>query len=231
MPFTTSLRVSVRIGAVNEHEECVRRLARKAGDDPGTLKWVAYQIYAGEGGRYLYTSQVENWAEFANRETTPEIARRLFGERSGNALLAQMNQGVESLQALVLQPRDDLSVPAEEPLDQPAPFILRSRIQIRPGQQEVCDELIHNVVEAVSKVGDERRFTTLQPLIGDVMGYSIVQRVGDPAELDRQLRVPDLLTEAFGTPDGGRILRTGRQAIERLQVDLAIHRPDLSNPA
>ena len=60
------------------------------------------------------------------------------------------------------------------------------------------------------------------------MEYSIVQLVRDPAELDRERRVPDLLSEAFGA-EGALILRSGRMAIERIQVDLAMHRPDLSN--
>jgi hypothetical protein len=156
------------------------------------------------------------------------MVRRLFGEKDGNALLEQMNQGVDALQTLVFQPRDDLSCAAPQTLDQPAPLVLRTQIRVCPGGQEACEELIHKVTEAVAKVDDERRFTTLQPLIGNAMEYSIVQLVHDPAELDRERRVPDLLNEAFGT-EGASILRSGRMAIERIQVDLAVHRPDLSN--
>jgi hypothetical protein len=228
MPFTTSLRVSVRIGTIIEHEDCVRRLAARAREDQATRNWVAYQITAGENGRYFYASQAESWAELAVRESTPDMVRRLFGEKDGNALLQQMNHGVDALQTLVFQPRDDLSCAAPQALDQPAPLVLRTCVRVCPGGQEACEELIHQVTEAVSKVDDERRFTTLQPLIGDTMEYSIVQLLHDPAELDRERRVPQLLNEAFGS-EGALILRSGRMAIERIQVDLAVHRPDLSN--
>ena len=42
--------------------------------------------------------------------------------------------------------------------------------------------------------------------------------------------MPDLLNEVFGAAEGGLLLRTGREAIENVQSDLALYRDDLSNP-
>ena len=229
MPLTTSLRVSVRIGDIIEHEEAVRRVAEKAKKDKPALDWIAYQIYAGEGGLYFYTSQAEIMAEILARETTPAMVLRLFGEKNGTALLKQINQGVESIQTLAFQPREDLSCAAEPSLDQPAPFVLRSRIRVCRGGQRACEELLRKVTEAVSKVDDERRFTTLQTVLGDAMEYSIVQLIHDPTQLDRERRVPDLLNAAYGAAEGGALLNAGRDAIDSIQVDLSIHRPDLSS--
>jgi hypothetical protein len=231
MPLITSLRVSVRVGEIDEHEESVRRLAAKASADANTRNWVAYQIVAGDAGSYIYTSTVESWADLVSRETTPDMVRRLFGERTGNSLLAQMNRGVDSLQALTFRAREDLSCPPEESPEEPAPFLQRLRVRARSGGQEACDELIRKAVEAVRKTDDERRFLTLQPLVGDMMEYSIAQRLRDPAQLDRIPSVPELLISAFGASEGPAILRAGREGIERMQADLSIHRPDLSNAA
>jgi hypothetical protein len=69
----------------------------------------------------------------------------------------------------------------------------------------------------------------LHTIIGDINEYSIGRAVNDPAELDRERTVPDLLNEVFGPAEGGLILRAGREAIESVQADLAVYREDLSN--
>ncbi len=51
------------------------------------------------------------------------------------------------------------------------------------------------------------------------------------ADLDSQKGPQELLTEAFGAEDGGRILENGQEAVEQVQRSIVVYRPDLSNPA
>jgi hypothetical protein len=229
MALTTSLRVSVRPDAIHRHEDCVRRLVGRARPDPDSFSWTAYQIVAGVVGAYFYGSEADDWASLTARESTDALTRRLFGEEEGSSLLEQMNNGVTGARLIVFRDRPDLSYFPEQ-VDQPPAFIIRTRIRACAGGQDACEELIRKVAETVPKVDDPRRFRTLQTLIGDLNEYSIVRTVSDPAHLDHERTVPDLLNEVFGAAEGGLLLRTGREAIESVQSDLALYRDDLSNP-
>ena len=55
--------------------------------------------------------------------------------------------------------------------------------------------------------------------------------MADPAQLDEQARVPELLAEAFGAKEGARIFAEGSACIQAVQSELAVRREDLSNPA
>jgi hypothetical protein len=218
----------VRLDGVPQHEDCVRRLAEKAKQDPDTLNWTGFQILAGEMGSYFYGSQADGWASIVAREPNTEMILRLLGEQEGSALLKQLNESVTSMRYVVFRDRPELSY-APDQAEQVPPFVMRTRVRARPGGQDACEELIRKVAESVPKVDDPRRFTTLQTLIGDINEYSIVRSLNDPAELDRERTVPDLLNDVFGTAEGGLILRSGREAIESVQADLATYREDLSN--
>ena len=192
MELTTSLRVSTHNGLVLEHEEGVGRLAEKARKDKRTDNWLAYQSIAGEAGRYLYVSPAASWAEFTAREPVPEAVVRLFGEDEGRALLEQIGRSMASQEMVVLTQREELSH-VEPPAKQPVPQFMRTLIRVSPGGQETVEELIRRVSEAIPKVEDERRFSTLQTIMGDLMQYSIVQPIQNPELLDRQRLVPDQL--------------------------------------
>jgi hypothetical protein len=206
----------------------VRRLAEKAKQDPDTLNWNGFQVLAGELGSYFYGTQADDWASIIAREQNAEMILRLFGEQEGSALMKQLNECVSSMRYLVFRDRPELSY-APDQAEQVPPFVMRSRVRARPGGQDACEELIRKVAECVPKVDDPRRFNTLHTIIGDINEYSIGRAVNDPAELDRERTVPDLLNEVFGPAEGGLILRAGREAIESVQADLAVYREDLSN--
>ncbi len=229
MQLTSSLRVSVSPASVAEHEEGVRKLAEKARKDTQSQKWIAYQTLAGQAGRYLYASEVESWADLATRERPPEHVVRLFGEKQGREVFEQISRGIEHMEQCVFLRREDLSH-IEPPSGEPAPLMLRTVLRVSPGGQDTCEELIRRVSEAVPKVNDERRFATLQTLIGELTEYSIIQPIREPALLDRQHTIPELLDEAFGAAEGGLILRSGREAIQSIRTDLWTYRSDLSNP-
>lgn len=228
MPLATSLRVSVDIASIVRHEEAVRKLAERARKDADTLHWMAYQVIGGQSGHYFYASQAETWAELVAREAPDAMAQRLFGEAKGRELLEQINKGIHSMQNVVLQDRPELSYAGEQ-TEEPAPLLIRTRLKVRPGGQDACEELIRKVAEAVPKADDPRRFTTLQVVTGDLQEYSIVQPVRDPQVLDQQRTVANLLNEAFGSDEGGLVWRTGRESLAEVRSDLCAHREDLSN--
>ena len=94
-----------------------------------------------------------------------------------------------------------------------------------------CEELIRKVIEAAAKVDDERRYNVAEPIIGELGTFTVVQGVTDPAQLDRQASVPDLLVEAFGTQEGQSIYSEGTACIQEAQSELSVLREDLSNLA
>ena len=78
---------------------------------------------------------------------------------------------------------------------------------------------------------DARRYNVAQPVIGEIGTYTVVQGVTDPAQLDSQAELPDLLAEAFGAQEGESIFREGTACIQEAQSELSVLREDLSNLA
>lgn len=230
MAMSTSLRTTVRMASVDGYEEAVKKLAEKARGDPATLDWVAYQAIHGPMGTYFFARQFESWKAIIESEPTAAMVRRLFPGQTGMALMEQLNEGMVSIESVVLQDRPELGYPADE-RDQPAPFLRRTRITVRPGGNDACEELLRKVAEAVPKVDDPVRFSTTQLLVGDLHQYGVVSPIDDPGELDAQRRVPDLLNGAFGPDEGGLIWRAGRDAIAAAYTDIWMYRADLSNRA
>jgi hypothetical protein len=68
-----------------------------------------------------------------------------------------------------------------------------------------------------------------QAVIGDLGVYLVMQPISDPAQLDKQSSVPELLSEAFGPEEGEQIFREGVAAIQDAQAELSVLREDLSN--
>ena len=91
------------------------------------------------------------------------------------------------------------------------------------------EELIRKVSEAASKVGDERQTLVLQTTIGELRTYAVAQAVPDPALLDKQATVPELLLKAFGQSEGEKVFRAGTACVEHVETELSTARPDLSN--
>ncbi len=54
--------------------------------------------------------------------------------------------------------------------------------------------------------------------------------LGDVAELDTMLPLPELLSKAFGA-EGALVYRTGMDAVEHIERQLTMLRPELSNGA
>ena len=87
------------------------------------------------------------------------------------------------------------------------------------------------VAEAIPKLDDSARIMSYQTIFGDLSQYWTVRPLESMADLDRQLPAAELLTQAFGPAEGGLIFRTGLEAMARVEREMVVYRPELSNPA
>jgi hypothetical protein len=229
MPLITVLRNNVRQSAAPRYERLIRFIAEKARQDAATFKWGGRVSTGAEGRAISFVTQVAGFAELAAREQPDDMIRRLFGEGDGNALIEALGEGVESTSFGVATIREDLSTLASPPEEPQLALVTRLRATNK-GALGVA-ELIRKVAEAAAKVDEQRHTLVLQTLIGDLRSYSVVQFVADPAQLDQQSSVPELLVQAYGKEEGEEIFREGTKCIEHAETELSIPRPELSNQA
>lgn len=228
MPLITVLRNNVRSSAAPRYERLIRFIAERARQDKDTFQWGGRVSTGAEGRAISFVTRVDGFAELTAREQPDDMIRRLFGEGDGNALIEALGEGVESTSYTVATIREDLSQapPAE---GEAIPLALVTRLRAtRDGVLGVA-ELIRKIGEAAAKVDEQRRTLVLQTLVGDLRGYAVVQAVADPAQLDQQTTVPELLARAYGQAEGEKIFREGTACIEHVETELSIPRPDLSN--
>jgi hypothetical protein len=231
MALISVLRNTVQQSAVPRYERLVRYIAERAREDSDSFNWSA-RVNTGAAGRTIgFITRVEGFAELAGREEPDDMIRRLFGEADGTALVETLGEGVTSSEYIVSTVRDDLSSQAQPVPGESPPLILLTRIRATRESGLGVEELIRKVGDAATKVGDERLTLVLQTTIGDLRTYAIAQAVSDPAQLDQQACVPELLLKAYGQEEGEEIFRTGTACIEHVETELSIARPDLSNEA
>ena len=228
MPLLTALRQHVQGKAIQQYERCVRYIAARAREDAQTFKWIGRVSTGAEGRIITFVTQVEGYAALAAREDPDAMIRRLYGEGDGNALLEAMGEAVTSESYQVFQPREDLTDRVLQ-TGAPPPIVVTTRLRVTPGGGLGCEHFIQLVAEAAAKVDEERRYLVLQPTIGELDAYIVVQSVIDPGQLDRQVRVPELLAEAYGGKEAEKIFREGTACIREARSELSILREDLSN--
>jgi hypothetical protein len=227
MSLTTVLSVEVRPDRANAYESHVHELASKAVAGKEPFEWIAHQVIAGPIGTMHFVSEAPDWAALGAREPIEQLARRLLGENEGALLLDRIAECVVSRRFEIARDRADLSYPVASD-DPPRANTLVSVIQARPGGDDACEELIRKVAQAIPLVKDPRRFTAYEAFVGPTRTYWIVTPLADMADLDRMLSPRDLLQKAFGA-EGVLLHRTGFDAIERLERQLIVIRPELSN--
>ncbi len=231
MPLMTVLRQSVRMDAVSSYERLVRFIAERAKQDADTFKWTARVSQGSEGRTISFVSSVESYAELASREDADAALRRLYGEADGEAVLRTLGEAIQSSSSQVLSPREDLSSQALPQPGQAPELIHLTRLRVTPGGALGAELLIRQVVEAAAKVDEQRRYNVLQTVLGNLQTYAVVQVISDPAQLDRQAAVPELLAEAYGQERADAIFLEGTACIADAEAELSVLRPDLSNPA
>lgn len=230
MPLINVLRQKVPGRSALQHERLVRFVAQRAREDADTAKWSTRVSTGSEGRVVSFVTLVDGYAALASQEDADAMIRRLYGEGDGNAILESLGEAVESSSSIVLSPREDLGGQVIQ-LDSPPPLAIVTRLRPIPGGGPACEELIRKVIEAAAKVDDKRRYNVAQPVIGEIGTYTILQGVTDPAQLDSQSGVPELLAEAFGAKEGEEIFRAGTASIQDARAELSVLREDLSNLA
>lgn len=230
MALITVLRQKIQNGSIARYERLVRFVAERARNDAETAKWSARASTGSEGRSISFVTGVEGFAALAAGEDPDAMIRRLFGEADGNAVLEGLGEAVLSEANLALRPREDLGGAVVQ-LDSPPPLAVVTRLRPTASGAAGCEELIRKVIEAAAKVDDARRYNVAQPVIGEIGTFSVVQGVTDPAQLDSQAEVPDLLVEAFGGKEGESIYSEGTACIQEALSELSVLREDLSNLA
>ena len=227
MPLISVLRNNVRQSAAPQYERLIRFIAERARQDKDTFEWGGRVSTGAEGRAISFVTTVDGFAELAAREQPDELIRRLYGESDGNALIEALGEGVESSSYSVATIREDLSTvsaPPEEPQ-----LALVTRLRATSDGALGIAELIRKIGEAATKVDELRHNLVLQTLVGDLRTYAVVQFVPDPAQLDQQSSVPELLAQAYGQAEGEKVFREGAACIEQVETELSVPRPDFSN--
>jgi hypothetical protein len=227
MPLITVYRAQLKQSAVPRYERLIRFITERARQDKETFQWSARVANGGSGSSIGFITTAEGFAELTSREQPDDMIRRLFGEGDGNALIEALGDCVESSSYGISTVRDDLSNETQQ--EEPAPLALVTRLRSTSTGGPGLEEMIRQVIGAATKADKGRRYLTLQTVVGELRAWAVVQVVRDPAQLDRQGTVPDLLAEAYGQNAGEKIYREGIACIEHVESELSILRPDLSN--
>jgi hypothetical protein len=227
--LTTVLSVSVRPDRASAYEARVHRLADKAKARKEPFEWAAYQTMAGPLGTVHFVSQCPDWATLGAREPIELFIRRLMGDTEGAQLIDQLNECVAAERHVIGRDRPDISYPPAS--DAPMrPMGMVTVFRCKSGGQDACEELIRKVAQAIPLVRDPRRFVAHQTVIGDLRTYWAVTPLANLAELDAILPPNELLTKAFGA-EGALVYRTALDAIEHMDRQLTVLRPELSHAA
>jgi len=228
MPLISVLRQSVLPKSIPSYERLVRFVAERARNDADTFKWSTRVTSGSEGQSFAFVAPAESFVELTTRGGPDAMIRRLYGESDGDAVLEALGEGLTSSSNVILQPREDLGAQVVQ-LGTPPPLAVLTRLRPTPAGTAATEELIRKVIEAAAKVDDERIYNVAQAVIGDLGVYLVMQPISDPAQLDKQSSVPELLSEAFGPQEGEQIYREGVAAIQDAQAELSVLREDLSN--
>lgn len=229
MSLMTVLSVSVRPDRFTTYEARVQRLAEKAVAKKEPFEWAAHQVMAGALGTLHFTSECRDWAALSAREPIDVLIRKLMGDTEGTQLIDQLSECVLNERYIIGQERADLSC-APDAHNRMQPFGTVTILRARPGGQDALEELIRKLAQAIPQVKDPRRFTAYQTVMGDLRTYWTTVPLSDVAELDAMLPLPELLYKAFGA-EGALLYRTGIDAVEHIERQLTILRPELSNGA
>jgi quinol monooxygenase YgiN len=230
MGLITVRSIEVKPECIEDFEDAVHRVARKAADDDDASRWSCREVVAGDLGTYSFVGASEDWAVQSRIEPADALVRRLFGRADGTELLRRLRASTRSARLVVARDRPDLSYTEGLEPGQPIPLAVVTRIQVRPGRLEACEELLRKLAEAIPKADDPRRFVTYQTLIGDLAQVATVIPLEDVASLDDILPPDELLMKAFGNAEGGLVFRNGLESMERAERHLTALRTDLSHP-
>jgi hypothetical protein len=230
MAFDIVTTVALRPDGLAAFQEQVTELASRAAKKNDPWRWTAHQTQFGQELAIHFVTQAETFEQIQSLGTIETLWTRVLGDAKGREAMLRANASLQSVQSSISIARPDLSY--AEGLAAPAeyPYAAVTTARARPGQAEACEELIRKLAEAIPKVGEPTRMLAYQVLFGELGGYWSVRPLRSLAELDRQRPAPTLLSDAFGSAEGGLLWRTGSEAIEQARREIVRLVAELSNP-
>lgn len=231
MPLVNVLSVQLRPGAIGRYEERIQRLAAAAKKKKESFHWEAWSTAFGETLAMHYVSTLETFAQLGERGTVPQLLERVLGAKEAPEFMEQIGECTLAQQNTLSVDRPDLSYPDASVTSSSHPIAVVTDVRVRPGLRDAFEELLRKLSEAIPKVDDPTRLATNQAAIGNLAEYWTVRPARDMAELDTQRGPDELLSMAFGPGEGGLIFRNGIEAIDQIQREIVMYRPELSNPA
>jgi hypothetical protein len=229
MSLTSVVSVQIRPDRAGDYEAGLRGLAGRAAAKQDTARWTAHQVAVGAVGTMHFVSRHGSWAEMARDFPADTVVRRILGDREAERFFEETGACIVSRRHVIAVDRPDLSYPRAAA--GPMPMAVVTVARARPGGQEILEDLIRRIAEAIPKLDDPGRIVTFQSVVGDLRDYWTVRSLAGLGDLDGQRLPPELLCQAFGAAEGGRIYQAGLEAIESVQRELVLHRPELSHSA
>ncbi len=229
MSIVNVLSVEVRPDELRKYEGLCHELSEQARNRHDPMHWTAHQTRIGGSGALHFVLRAGGFADLDAIGAPEEMFARVLGEKRALDWQKKIDECIVGQRQEISIERPDLSYPPADPA-YTAPLAVVTVARARPGQQDICEELIRKVAEAIPKVDDPARMTCYQTVLGDLAQYWTVRPLESLAELDRQLPPGDLLNQAFGPSEGGLIFRTGLEAMQAVERQIIAYRPELSNP-
>jgi len=228
MPLATVLSVDVRHGQKRRYISLCHELAESAKNTHDSSKWTAHDTQVGRLNRIHFVIGAADFTALENQGSPDEMVGRVLGEKRALEWMDEIESCIDNQVQEISVDRPELSYThgASEAI---APFAIVTVAQARPGQQEICEELIRKIAEAIPKVNDGSQIMTYQTVVGDLSRYWTVRPLESMADLDKMLPSAQLLVEAFGASEGGLIFRSGLEAMSSVDRSIVVYRPELSN--
>lgn len=230
MPLVNVLSVQLRPGAIGRYEGHIQRLAAAATKKKESFHWEAWSTAFGGPMAIHFVSMAETFADLGKRGTVPQLVERVLGAKDAPEFMEQVGDCQLTQQSTLSVDRPDLSYPDASVTSSSHPIAVVTDIRVRPGGRDAFEELLRKLAEAIPKVDDPTRLVANQAAIGNLAEYWTVRPARDMAELDTQRGPDELLNMAFGAGEGGLIFRNGIEAIDQIQREIVMYRPELSNP-
>jgi len=231
MPLSTVFTDFVRPKKAQHYRELVQTLAQQAREKKESFHWTAHETIFGATNSFRYVAVAEDFAGIAARGLVDELFTRVLGEDQAIEHLQKSSQCIVSQEVRISMDRPDLSYAPDQSAPGELPWAVVTALRPRPGHQETCEELLRKIAEAIPKVNPDTRMIAYQTVMGDLGRMFAVRPLASLADLDGQLQPQQLLEQAFGVAEGGLLYRSSLEAIESVERETVLYRPEMSNPA
>lgn len=231
MPLSNVLSVRIRPELQLRYVELIQQLAKRAVEKKDRFHWTTHQTRFGTQGPLLhFVSQCADYATLAKLGTPVELFERVLGAKAAGEWQQEVLGCTLEQRNTLSVDRPELSYPPDRVGASAHPLAVVTTVRARSGGQEAVEELLRKISEAIPKVDDPARIIVYQAVVGDLRQYWTVRPLRDLAELDRHRMPARLLTDAFGTGEGGLVFRNAMDSIESVERAIVQYLPEHSNP-